>query len=324
MAQGHRTDAAFRLRGLARIVDDEGIDHRHRPQQRRGPAVARQRHRLARQPFQRAMRAHVDQRPRALLRQPQVEGDIAMARHAGQVVIAVLAPRAVAAFGLQRQDHRAVQAGAQVEGAVPAIGIGLGRPPGCVQIVPQRLRQAGQGRAVFVQRPGDGAVGQGGQVRAQHRPHRLRGCRRVQPHGMGLLPVAPRIGRQHHRHAPRPLRQRLPGGDAVDGALQHRRIGPVHEARILQVRVARADRLEADEAREDAAVHLGQDHVHRQVRGRQAAFRPGPVPAAVGGQRHLKDRAGKGGEGRLGSGREGGGVHHQGGRLRQRVPQPWA
>ena len=40
------------LHRLARIVDDEGIDHRQRAQHDLGPAVARQRQRLAGQPFQ--------------------------------------------------------------------------------------------------------------------------------------------------------------------------------------------------------------------------------------------------------------------------------
>ena len=51
---------ALGLRGLARIADDERIDHRHRPDHRLGEARRGQRDGLARQPFQRAVRAHVD------------------------------------------------------------------------------------------------------------------------------------------------------------------------------------------------------------------------------------------------------------------------
>ena len=58
VADGHGRDAALGLRGLARIADDERIDHRQRADQRLGEAGRRQRHRLARQPFERAVRAH--------------------------------------------------------------------------------------------------------------------------------------------------------------------------------------------------------------------------------------------------------------------------
>ena len=59
MAERHRGDAALGLRGLARIADDERIDDRQRPDHGLGEAGRRQRDRLAGQPFQRAVRAHV-------------------------------------------------------------------------------------------------------------------------------------------------------------------------------------------------------------------------------------------------------------------------
>ena len=62
MADGDGTQPPLGLHRLARIVDDEGIDHRHRPQHDLGPAAARQRQRLAGQPFQGAVRAEMDQR----------------------------------------------------------------------------------------------------------------------------------------------------------------------------------------------------------------------------------------------------------------------
>ena len=62
MADGDAGDAALGLRGLARIADDEGIDHRQRPGDDFRKAVRRERHRLAGQPFQRAVRAHVHER----------------------------------------------------------------------------------------------------------------------------------------------------------------------------------------------------------------------------------------------------------------------
>ena len=62
MADGDGTEPPLGLHRLARIVDDEGIDHRQRAQHDLGPAAARQRQRLAGQPFQGAVRAEMDQR----------------------------------------------------------------------------------------------------------------------------------------------------------------------------------------------------------------------------------------------------------------------
>ncbi len=60
MPDGDGADAPLGLRRFAGIVDDKGIDHRQLARQRLGPAFVRQRHGFSRQPFQRAMRAHVD------------------------------------------------------------------------------------------------------------------------------------------------------------------------------------------------------------------------------------------------------------------------
>ena len=57
VADGDGADAALGLRRLAGIVDDERIDHGQRPERRLGGAILRKRGRLARQPFERAMRA---------------------------------------------------------------------------------------------------------------------------------------------------------------------------------------------------------------------------------------------------------------------------
>ncbi|CAM3446252.1 hypothetical protein PANO111632_19235 [Paracoccus nototheniae] len=292
MTKRDRPDAAFGLRGLARIVDDEGIDHRQCPGQGAWPAGIRQRHRLARQPFQRAMRAHMDQRMGVLFGQPQIEGDIGVAGHAGQVVIAVLAALGVAAFGLQGQPQVSALRHAQMERAVAAIGVGLGRAPCGQQIVPQRLRQAGQRRAVIVQRPCHGAFGHGragGHVISgigQHPRHRCRRGGGVQTDRMGDLPVAPRIGGQDQRHSPvghRHLRQPRPCRDPVHRRRHQRGIGAMGKAGILQIGVAPLGRFETDDTGKDPAIDLGQDHVHRQIRGRQPAFRHRPFPPAIGG-----------------------------------------
>ena len=81
MADGDGGNAPLRLGGLAGIVDDERIDHGHGPQQRTGRAGVRKCDSLARQPFERAMGAEMDQRvDPGMLAEPEVEGDIAVAR----------------------------------------------------------------------------------------------------------------------------------------------------------------------------------------------------------------------------------------------------
>ena len=88
MADGHRRDAALGLRRLARIADDERIDHRQRPGDDFRKAVRRQRHRFAGQPFQRAVRAHVNERIGfADVLQPKSEGDQRMPRRQRWIVI---------------------------------------------------------------------------------------------------------------------------------------------------------------------------------------------------------------------------------------------
>ena len=62
MADRRRADAPLGLRRLAGIVDDERIDDRRRADENFGRAAFGQRDRLARQPFERAVRAELDQR----------------------------------------------------------------------------------------------------------------------------------------------------------------------------------------------------------------------------------------------------------------------
>ena len=90
------------------IADDEGID---RPAARRrrasGKQDARQRHGLARQPFQRAVRAHMDERiGLGDVPQPQPEGEQRMARRQGRVVIVGAAVARTPAVGRQAPPAR--------------------------------------------------------------------------------------------------------------------------------------------------------------------------------------------------------------------------
>ncbi len=81
-------DATLGLRRLAGIADDERIDHRQRSGDDFGKTFRGQRDGLARQPFQRAVRAHMHQRIglRHVL-QPQAERDQRMPRRQRRIVI---------------------------------------------------------------------------------------------------------------------------------------------------------------------------------------------------------------------------------------------
>ena len=98
-----------------------------------------------------------------------------------------------------------------------------------------------------------------------------------------------------------------PRGDGGDA----RRVGAVFAAGVFKVAVPRRGFLEAGDAGEEAAVHLGQDNVHGEVGGRQAAGGAGPGGAVGGGERDLEHGDVGGVEGRRigrAAGGEGGGV----------------
>ena len=83
----------------------------------------------------------------------------------------------------------------------------------------------------------------------------------------------------------------VPVGDPVHDCGDAGGVGAVGEAGELQLGVALAGGLVADEAGEEAAVDLGQDHVHGKVGGREATVGRRPVAAAGGGEGDLEDRA---------------------------------
>ena len=124
------------------IADDEGIDHRHRPDHRFRKAGPRQRDRLARQPFQRAVRAHVDDGVDPDdVPQPEPERQQRMARRQGRVVIVRAPARRPAAVGRQRDDGVAEAAGAEAERTGPRIGVEFRRAPGGVDLCANRCRK---------------------------------------------------------------------------------------------------------------------------------------------------------------------------------------
>ena len=131
MADGDAGDAAFGLRRLARIADDERIDHRQRPGDDLGKAFRGQRHRLARQPFQRAVRAHVNERVHFRdVSQPQPERHQRVPRRQGGIVI-IGAPLAQSS-AIRRQRHQKIAeiSCAEAERAVAHIRIVCRLAPG--------------------------------------------------------------------------------------------------------------------------------------------------------------------------------------------------
>ena len=129
MADGHRRDAPFGLRGLAGIADDEGIEHRQRTEHRLGETGRRQRHRLARQPFERAVRAHVYERVDLVL-QPQAKGDECVPRRQCRIVVVGASIARAAAVGRERDQDIAERARSESERAIAQIGI-VGRVAPC-------------------------------------------------------------------------------------------------------------------------------------------------------------------------------------------------
>ncbi len=101
----HRLGAALGLRAFAGIVDDEGIEMRHRPEDRLRITISRQRQGFPRQPFEIAVLAHMDDRVRAELpAQIGIEGEIAMRRDEVGVVIARRGVDVIAARRLDADD----------------------------------------------------------------------------------------------------------------------------------------------------------------------------------------------------------------------------
>jgi len=147
---GQPGDAALGLRRLARIADNERIDHRQRAGHDFREAFRRERDRLAGQPFERAMRAHVDERIgfRHVL-QPEPEGDERVPRRQQRIVVVGAALRRAAAVGRQRDQKLAECLRAETKAAVAHVGI-VGRlAPGIAQPRDRGIRHARQQGFVF-------------------------------------------------------------------------------------------------------------------------------------------------------------------------------
>ena len=149
----HSRNAPLGLRRLARIADDEGIDDRQRPGDDLRKAFRGERDRLARQPFQRAMGAHMHERVdlRHVL-QPKAKGDQRMPRWQKRIVIVGAPLRGAAAIGRQRHPKLAEFLRAETEAAVAHIWI-VGRlAPGFVQPRDRCLRHAREQMFVVLDR----------------------------------------------------------------------------------------------------------------------------------------------------------------------------
>ena len=145
MADGDGGDAPLRLRRLAGIVDDEGVDDGHRAEKRAGSAGFGKRRGLAGQPFERAMRAEMDQRIDArLLPEPEIEGDVRMPRRQVRIVIGGFAVCHVAPLGLQADQKIAMGGYRQGNRAAGERRVVLRRAPGGCNGIAQGFRQAGK------------------------------------------------------------------------------------------------------------------------------------------------------------------------------------
>ena len=102
VADGDAGDAAFGLRRLTRIADDERINHRQCAGDDFREALGAERDRLARQPFQRAVRPHVHQCiGLGYVLKPQPESDQRVTRR--QLRIVIVGPPLRGAPAIRRQ-----------------------------------------------------------------------------------------------------------------------------------------------------------------------------------------------------------------------------
>ena len=348
----HRRGAALGLRAFARVVDDERIDVRHRAERRFGEAPGGQAERLARQPFQVAVLAHVDDGIGAeLFPHPRIEREIAVRRHQVGIVIGFFRVDIVAAGRLQPDGDIAAAEGRNGEGAAigvarPVERIGLRRAPAIRHCIADRFRQSGKEHLVIgerqgffdparlhgrIGRPGQQAVDQRVAVRRQvfdavFRPRHgaqqgHRAGRGIEPDAVADAPVAVGIVGEHQSDAPLgrgPAAQLRPGGGEIgdEGDAVGRRQVPDH--RCLGRRVEPGLGLEGHGAGQHAAVYFRQGDVHGDVASDQPGIAGRPDVLRGGGEHGLQHRAAGHIERRCGAVRAGRG-HGETGRVQDHV-----
>ena len=223
VAQDHRPAAALGLRGLADVVDDVRVQHRHVAHRQHRVVEHRQPAFLARQPFLRAVGAEVHQRIGAEARAcPQVGGQVVVRRNGAGVVVqrTFLVVAAFAARGLWQQAHVAQSQPRHHEDRRAAFaqhhGAALRRAPALLQPGLHRGGQRLQPGVVLRHRQ---AVGEAvAQQRAQHLlvvGRAVAGCqqalqlRRQRTFGQGLGAVARSLQRgQRAAQAARQVHER--------------------------------------------------------------------------------------------------------------------
>ncbi|EDT38400.1 DNA-binding response regulator, LuxR family [Burkholderia ambifaria MEX-5] len=130
----HGLRAALRLAALARIVDDERIQVRQRPERQVRPARVGQRDALARQPFEVAVLAEVDDRVDAeRIAQPEIEREVRVRRHEVRVVVARIVVLAARTRRLDADEHVARAPAGDREAPLAQRRVRVGRPPALVQ-----------------------------------------------------------------------------------------------------------------------------------------------------------------------------------------------
>ena len=134
--------ASLGLCALAGIVDDEGIELRQWSERHFRQASSRQRIGLARQPFEIAMLAVVDDRiGHEVVPQPEVEGQISVRREKCGVVVGGLGIYVVASRRLDGHRGIAIEADRKAEGTIGDEGIASGITPAFGDQVTEGVRE---------------------------------------------------------------------------------------------------------------------------------------------------------------------------------------
>ncbi len=316
--------APLRLGALAGVVDDERVEMRQRAERRLGKALRRERHRLAGQPFEIAVLAHLHDGVGAkVIGEPGVKGEIAVRRHEIGRVVARSRVDVVAARRLQTDCHLAeTECGdgeiAAIEAALAEERITLRRAPACVHRILHGARLAGEEGGIVgarqallhrpvgipVRRPGEQAGDQRVAVRRQiadvvalrrHRSQHLDGSRRrVEADAVADAAVAIGIVGEDDGDAAlasplaaqaQPVAREIGDeGDAVGDR-------PVGDEIGLGERIARRTVLEGEGTGDDASVDLGQRDVHDDVARIETAGAGVPRLRTAAGKDDLQDRA---------------------------------
>ncbi len=326
-----RTGPPLGLGPFAGIVDDERVEVRQGAEDRLGQAGGGQGGGLARQPFEVAVLAEVDDGMGAeAVAQPEVEGEVAVRRGQVRRVVGRVRVDVVAARGLQADHDVAEQQDGEGEAVAGQVRVVLRRAPALDDAGPDLGGEPGEQIPVGVEgechrdragstagelvgraggepghecgtvrrRVGDRVAGAG-----QGRQHLDAARGHVQADAVGEPAVAGRVVGEHDgdlapgRGCPAQARPGGGQGGEVGDPVRHRAVAREHG---LGEGVALAMMLERDRHGTDAAVHLGQCHVHGEVARSQPA-RPGP-PCVLGGagEDGLEDRR-VGGRQRIGA-----------------------